>query len=171
MKLAQMVLDARYDFWLDYHGVPRQQRRELRQELRANLAEATADRGWTAARAGLGSVRHLAQQNAEVLVGRQRLALTAGAIAALCTFAIVLLGVWWTMFAFADGVLATNLAPGESVTAPVTLLPGSSFTAEKGLDGGLGFGFHISPWWLVLPPLAAFVLASRPWRLLISADE
>lgn len=165
MNWGRFWLDTRYDFWLDYHGLSGKQRRALRAELRANLDEATADRGWTAARSGIGSVRHLAKQNADDLGNPTRMAVNAGLMAASAVFGLVVVFVMWTMFAFADGVMATEIAPGRSVSAPVTLLPGSSFTAERPVGGGIAFGAHVSPWLLVLPPVLAFLVFARPWRL------
>ena len=65
MKIRRELLVTDYDFWLDYYGTPGRQRRELRRELRANLDESTAERGWEAARDGLGSVRVLARASAD----------------------------------------------------------------------------------------------------------
>src|SRR5699024_11186186 len=55
----------RYDFWLDMRGVSMRRRRELRRELRTNLAEATADVGMTRAIFGIGSPKELAHAATE----------------------------------------------------------------------------------------------------------
>ena len=46
---------ARYDFWMDSRGVPRRARKGFRDELRANLADATEHEGSRAAVLAIGS--------------------------------------------------------------------------------------------------------------------
>ena len=167
MKARREFLMASYDFWLDYYGNPGRQRRELRRELRANLDESTAERGWEAARDGLGSVRLLARESADSVRDPHRPSWNTGAVLAGLAFAFVVLLHAWSMFAFVDGAAAVGLPPGREVTGSVTLLPGSRFSAADSVDGfQLGFGMFISPWLLLGLPLLAWLLGSRVWRLL-----
>ncbi|GAA1390584.1 hypothetical protein [Luteococcus peritonei] len=134
------------DFWLDYFGAPGRQRRELRNELRANLDGSAAERGWETAREGLGSIRALARESAASVRDERRPSWTTGAVLAALLFGFVVLVHAWSMFAFVDGAMATGIPVGHEVTAGVTLLPGSRFTAGNQVNGfGLGFGMVISP--------------------------
>ena len=106
MKARREFLMASYDFWLDYYGTPGRQRRELRRELRANLDESTAERGWEAARDGLGPVRLLARESADSVRDPHRPSWNTGAVLAGLAFAFVVLLHAWSMFAFVDGAAA-----------------------------------------------------------------
>ncbi|SDS47523.1 hypothetical protein SAMN04488570_1959 [Nocardioides scoriae] len=158
-RLGLYVL--RHDFWLDLHDVPRRRRRELREELRANVADASHDVGTEAALAGLGSPRTLARENAAGTVGTRgaRARWTAGLQWGVAAFVVMML--LWTLsvLAFVDGVTAAG-ATGR-VTGSV--FPwGGSVTAE------VGSGLQV---WGTVPPsiwvltLVAAVLGARPWLL------
>lgn len=163
MNIRESWLDTRYDWWLDYYGTPWKARRELRRELRANLAEAVVDRGWDDAVASLGNLRQLARQNAEAVRDPRRPAWNiGGAAAAVCFAAIVVLALFASA-AFTDGALAAGLAEGQSVTNHITLLPGVHSTAEN--SSGFMVALSISPWLLLGLPALVFLLASRVWRL------
>lgn len=167
MKIRRELLVTDYDFWLDYYGTPGRQRRELRRELRANLDESTAERGWEAARDGLGSVRVLARASADSVRDPHRPSWTTGAVLAALVFAFVVLLHFWSMLAFVDGATSVGLPDGREVTGAVTLLPGSRFTVEEGVGGSsLRFGMFISPWLVIGLPLLGWLLGSRIWRLL-----
>ncbi|MEO5982044.1 MAG: hypothetical protein ABIQ13_06995 [Pedococcus sp.] len=98
---------ARYDFWMDSRGVPRMDRRALRQELTANLTEAAAHEGSRAAVLALGSPRTLAYAAAEAHEGRPRWSYGAS-VAALVLGALVY--AWmFSLFGFADGVIASGV--------------------------------------------------------------
>jgi hypothetical protein len=49
------------DYWMDVEGVPTRGRAQRRAELRANLADASEQVGFPAARRRLGSLRELAR--------------------------------------------------------------------------------------------------------------
>ncbi len=96
----------RFDFWLDFRGVSRRRRRELRAELRGNLADAAAERGITAALLGIGSPRTLAHDVAEAAPARARW--TVGAYVALSVF-VLLTSAWlFSVIGFVDGVQAAG---------------------------------------------------------------
>lgn len=165
MTIREELLDARYDFWLDLYGVPWRTRRELRRELRANVTEAAAGRGWRPAVDSLGNLRLLARENARAVRDPHRPAWNSGAVAATATFSLVVLLAVLASSAFTDGALAAGIAGGQTVSGPITLLPGVRASAE---DRSAGFimGLSISPWLLLGLPALAFALASRLWRLL-----
>lgn len=167
MNIRRELLLTGYDFWLDYYGTPGCQRKELRRELRANLDQSAADRGWEAARDGLGSIRLLARESADSVRDPHRPSWNTGAILAALVFASVMLLHFWSMLAFVDGATAVGLPDGRQVTGSVTLLPGSRFTAMKGGGDGfaISFGLFISPWLMFGLPLLGWLLGTRIWRL------
>jgi hypothetical protein len=159
LRLDLAVL--RYDAWLDLRGgVGRRRRRELREELRANLVDAAAQVGSREAVRRLGPLRTLA---AEAVGGTRpvgRPAWTRGLLFAAYAFGAVLVlellaVVWWIGGADASG------AP--TVRGSLALFPGSVVEYSQSADG---FALEIQPGWLILATTAlAFVAASRPWLM------
>lgn len=137
--------------------VPRSRRRQIRRELRANLADAAAELGEDEALRRLGSLRSLARDYLEADGGRVKL--RAGVYAALVALAalqlagLLLLRAYQAGFAAAGGTggwsyrpwpFALEHDPGESLTFAIT----AAWPAMLGI------------------PALAFLLWSRPWRLL-----
>jgi hypothetical protein len=150
---------VRYDFWMDSRGVPSRARKDLRRELQANLADATAHRGSRAAVLAIGSPRALAYAAGEAHVGRPRW--TFGA--AVAGLALGALSYAWlfSLLGFVDGVVASGVT-GREVSG--TSFPwGSQVSATVHPGGGLAFGGTL-PWGILVLVLAVFVLAAQPWR-------
>ncbi len=166
MNVSRELLVVRYDSWLDLYGVPGKDRKALRNELKANLMEAEAAQGWPAARAGVGSVQDLAREHAEAVRDPHRPAWGVGVTVAALVFGAVMWSMVWTMFAFADGVFAGGIEAGRTIEAPVTLLPGSRFSAGRDADGAIWTSAYFSPWLVLGLPFIGFLLGSRVWRLL-----
>jgi len=159
LRLDLAVL--RYDAWLDLRGgVGRRRRRELREELRANLADASAQVGSREAVRRLGPLRTLAAESAGGGRPVGRPAWTHGALVAGYAFCGVLIVellavMWWTGAAHDSG------AP--TVRGSLTLFPGSAVEYSRA-PGGMSLEFQ--PGWLVLAAaVVAFAVASRPWLL------
>ncbi len=150
----------RFDLWLDFRGVSRRRRRELRAELRGNLGDAAAEQGTAAALLGIGSPRTLAHDVAEASPARARWAV--GAYAALAFFAVLLVVWLFSVLGFVQGVQATGTT-GRAVTGE--LFPwGGTVTAEVGANGsGLSASATV-PWVIWLGSLLVFLAASQPWR-------
>ncbi|MEL4357224.1 MULTISPECIES: hypothetical protein [unclassified Luteococcus] len=164
MSIRTEWVDTCYDFWLDFYGTPWKARRQLRGELKANLAEASAEVGWEKARDGLGAIRLLAKESAEAVRDPRRPAWSSGFGAAALAFAtIMLLGMFASM-AFVDGALAAGLAENRTATGAIRLMPGMTASADGG-STGLVFGMQFSPWLVLGVPTLCFLLASRIWRL------
>ncbi|GAB3436305.1 hypothetical protein GCM10027517_06190 [Phycicoccus ginsengisoli] len=154
---------SRYDFWMDFRGVPGRRRKELRTELRANLEEAAAQEGTTRALLAIGSPRALAYAVAEAYRGRPRWAF--GAYVALAT-GVVLQLVWaFSVLGFVQGVRASGVT-GRPVTGSVPpLVPEAS--AEFGAGGDPVSMAGVLPLTVLLVSLVVFVLAAAPWRPLL----
>lgn len=164
-RIRTEIAVVRYDLWLDLRGVTGGRRRELRRELRANLADAAAERGSRAAVERLGSLRHMAAQAAPVDPTRPRWSVGLGA--ALALVLLTVLAELWSAMAWADGVLAT--APAVAVSGSMTLFPGSEVSYAP---SAAGFEVGFSPGWTSLAVgLLAFLLVARPWRLLAHRDR
>jgi hypothetical protein len=154
----------RYDAWLDLRGgVGGRRRRQLRNELRANLVDASAQVGSRDAVRRLGPLKQLAAEAADAARATHpapRPAWGHGAVVAAQAFAAVLLlellaVMWWTGGAHASG------AP--TVRGSLMLFPGSAVEYSR-LTGGASLEFQ--PGWLVLAAAAVtFAVASRPWLL------
>ncbi len=148
-----------YGFWLDLRGVPRRQRRNLRRELRANLLDASAQRGARAAVAALGGTRRMAADGPALDPRRPRW--NAGATAGLCAASIVLLIEFFAALGWADGAMAAS--KDKAVHGPLTLFPGSALTYDP---APRSLTISLQPGWGALAVgLAVFVLVARPWRL------
>lgn len=164
MSIRSEWLDTQYDFWLDFYGTPWKARRQLRKELTANLAEASAEVGWQRARDGLGSIRLLAKEGAEAVRDPRRPAWNSGAGAAVLAFSAIMLAAIFASMAFTDGAMAAGLADGREVTGAIRMLPGMTASAQGGTSGFV-FGMQLSPWLVFGVPAVCFLLASRVWRL------
>jgi hypothetical protein len=146
----------RYDLWLELRGLGRRRRRDLCEELRANLDDAAERVGAARAVAALGSLRRMSAEAAAGTATGPRW--SAGATAAGCALAVVaaaelLAIIAWTAAADASGA--------ARVQGPLPLFPGSLATWER---TGSGLSIALEPGWLVFAAVAvAFVLGSRPW--------
>lgn len=154
----------RYDFWLDVRGVPMRRRRELRQELRANLTEASADVGLTRALFGIGSPKQLAYDVAGSDPSRPRWG--QGALVAALVFGLVVFACMYTATTFTAGVEASGVT-GQSVRGFVFPWYGVEFSARVEPDrGGLATGAANIQYYLLGLPLLTFLLVAQPWRML-----
>ena len=163
MTIRRELLIAHYDFWLDVYGAPGTVRKQLRAELRGNLADAERSRGWVSARDALGSIRLLAKDGADAVRDPRRPSWNSGAEAAVLAFLVILFSALAASVCFMDGALAAGLASGQEVTGSLTLLPGVRATAVQ--QAGYIVGLSISPWVMAGVPALVFLLVSRPWRL------
>ena len=153
----------RYDFWLEMRGLRGSRRRELRRELRANLAEAATDVGTTRALFGIGSPKQLAYAATDTDPSRPRW--SQGALWAALVFGIVIFGCMFTAIAFPAGVEASGVE-GRRVHGSVFPWFGVDFAAqvEPGRSYAAGAG-GVGAYFLGLP-LLTFLLVAQPWRLL-----
>ena len=151
---------VRYDFWMDSRGVPRKARKGLREELRANLIDATDHEGSQAAVRAIGSPQALAYAAGEAHEGRPRW--TYGAVIAGLVLGALVYAWMFSMLGFADGVTASGVT-GRTVVG-VSFPWGTELTArvEPG-NGGFSTGGTF-PWVIPLLALTTFVLAAQPWR-------
>ena len=159
LRIESAVL--RYDFWLDYRGVRGRRRRELRRELRANLAEATALEGSRAAVLGIGSPRAMAYAATEGDGRRAR-----------WTFGVVCAGVVWftlsmmwlfSVIGFLDGVDASGVE-GRDVSG--TSFPWGGAVSAHVTPGHGGLSLSATYPWSILALVAlTFLLTAQPWRL------
>ena len=150
---------ARYDFWLDLHGVRRRDRRTLRAELRGNLTEAAAHVGIGPALARLGSLRQLASASA----ADRRSAWTAGAVVASFAFAATILSFFAASLYFVEG--AVDAGADEPVRSALFPFFGSEVKVHDQGAGGLVVEMFPGPL-VVIVPLVAFLAVARPWRAL-----
>jgi hypothetical protein len=149
-----------YDWWLDLQGVSGRRRRELRQELRANLTEAAQDVGAQRAVASLGSTRRMAAEAVPDQPDRPRWRL--GIQAAVTALVVTVVCEFFAGLAWADGVMATD--PDSKVEGAIPLFPGSSVAYEP---VGTGFSVTLQVGWLCLVvALIVLVIAARAWRAL-----
>ncbi|NYF96839.1 hypothetical protein [Janibacter cremeus] len=153
----------RYDFWLEMRGVARRRRKELRRELRSNLAEASADVGMTRALFGIGSPKELAHAATQNDPSRPLWA--RGALAATFVFGLVVFAMMYTATTFTAGVEAAEVT-GETVRGAVFPWFGVEYSArvEPG-HGGIAAGARNVQYYVLGLPLLAFLLVSQPWRL------
>ena len=149
---------TRYDMWLDLKSVPRRQRRELRAELRSNLAAAASDVGLPAALERVGSIRALATE--AVRDGELRSRWLAGAAAAATTLAVGLVSFMLLTLYYAEGVLDS----GATQVVGSSLFPffGSNVNVDPSA-GGLAASIQPGPMPFVVAALAWLAVA-KPWR-------
>lgn len=134
--------------------VPRRRRKEILEELRANVVESAVVSGPDEALRQLGSVRSLTR---EYLSAERHSLDWAGGIAAGLT---ALIAVWIiALFGSAAFIEGWKAAGGvESVTRSLGL-----FTVRASENS---FSTEVHGFFSVLLPFIAFVTALRPWRLL-----
>ena len=149
-----------YDYWLDVEGVTGRARKDLRAELVGNLTDATAAVGYPAARRSLGSVRTLATAAAPDWDSRP--CWVVGSYAAIVVFAIGAFAALGLITAWADGVMAAGGGQGLWIGHPF-FLPWVEITVRQGETLQILATFN--PWSVVVPPLVAFLIGSRIWRL------
>jgi hypothetical protein len=149
--------------------LPRRARQANLAELRANLTAAAADHGARDAVRQLGDLRSVADDYLDAEYGdpRRRPRWRTGMYWALYLDAIILTAGLIGFLSFMDGVLAAA-GPGTSGTYR---LPGylnlfgfhGEVTVDSGEFGGFVFGASM---WILIVPLAVFLIGSRAWRLL-----
>ncbi len=148
----------RVDWELDGR-IPGRVRRQIKDELRANLSDAAGVVGMKTAIQQLGDLRALGASYLEVYRGR--FDLRRGCTAAFVAYVAIQVVVFAVFFAFQGGVLSSG---GHS--AAYDFLNG--FGPFGGSVGSGGKSFEVSiltPAHLVVM-LVAFVIGSRMWRLL-----
>ncbi|PRY62673.1 hypothetical protein BCF74_104109 [Knoellia remsis] len=150
----------RYDFWLEMRGVAGKRRRELQQELRTNLREASADVGTTRALFGIGSPKQLAHAATETDPSRPRW--SQGAMAAVLT--LLVLSTWLAL----TSLTVLDTADAAQAGGPVSVSPfpwfGTTFTVESTAER---LALSVTGMWqLVAGPTLAFLAVAQPWRLL-----
>jgi len=158
LRVASAVL--RYDFWLDYRGVPRRQRRDLRGELRANLTDAARAEGVRAALLGIGSPKALAYATTEAHPTRARWSF-AGYLA-IATFVVTHLGWLLSVVGFVNGVRASD-ATGRTVGGELSFWGSQVEVALPPSGGGLTVSAAV-PLSLWVLTLVVFLSAAQPWR-------
>ncbi len=150
----------RYDFWLDLRGVPRRRRRDLRRELRANLADAASHSSIGEALVGIGSPRSLAHDMAEVTASRPRW--SAGVLCALVVLMVLGLAWMFSLVGFLEGVQASGVT-GRDVSGSV--FPWLGEVSARVEPGGSGLSVSgILPVTVWGPALLVLLLVARPWR-------
>lgn len=158
----------RYDFWLEMRGVPMRRRRELRRELRGNLADAHVDTGMTRALFGIGSPKQLAYAAIESDPARPRW--QQGALCAVLVFGAVVGACLYTAVTFAAGVEASGVT-GRTVGGFAFPWFGVEYSATVEPDGGgIAAGAANIQYYVLGLPLLAFLLVAQPWRMLRSRE-
>ncbi|MDY7101476.1 MAG: hypothetical protein S0880_09845 [Actinomycetota bacterium] len=149
----------RFDFWLEAACVGRRRRRELRNDLRANLWDATARHGSREAVDSLGPLRTLARESAPPRGGGPRW--TLGYLAAMVVGAAEIVAGFGAGTIWADAAIESGAA---QVDGSPTLMPWLDLTYSSLPDGGfeLSTGFNVL---VLVAPLVAFVALARVWRL------
>lgn len=151
----------RYDFWLELRGVRGRRRRELRRELRTNLADAAADVGVTRALFGIGSPKQLAFEMSERQESRPRWSL--GLLWATAAFGLLLMAVLCTSAVVLQTVQSTGVVGREVRTEVLPWIGVDFLTRVEPGQGGLSVGVDGAPWYLLVP-LLVFLLVAQPWR-------
>jgi hypothetical protein len=143
----------RFGITLGLRGFGDRGRRAAVAELRSNLEEASRSSGMVAAIAALGPARRLA---ASVSEGRVRPTWSVGLIAA-----VIGVGASLALHMFALGIWigAAEAAGADVANGTTDFLPWATFSYER--DGD----FIVESPWLLIIPVVAFLLWSRPWRL------
>lgn len=155
VRIADTLM--RYDGWLSLRDVPGGRRRDLREELRTNLWEATDRVGSRAAVKALGSLRQMA---AEADPGTDKPRWARGLVLGLLALELVValqlaLATVWT-----DAAMASH---ASEVSGPIMLVPGTRMTFAREAGGGFSYGMSTGPVCLVLG-VVVFVVVARPWR-------
>jgi hypothetical protein len=157
-SVRAVVYLTQYDAALEYHGLRRRELRARVNELRANLAEAAADGGVSAALARLGPPRVLA---AEVAGVRMAPSWMRGVIWLAGALAIGLFSLAVSMSAFV-GAFESLAVPGDTATWSSLF---ATMTATASPDGGVdSFQVELPVETFVLL-LMLFLVGARVWRL------
>jgi hypothetical protein len=152
-RLRSYVYLERFGTALDLRGFGDRRRRAAVAELRANLEDASRASGMVVAISALGSARKLA---ASVSEGRPRPTWSMGLVAWAIGFVVSL-----TLHLFALGVWVSGVEAGgaDSASGTSPVFPWVRFSYDRKGEFMVG-----SPWMLIIP-VVAFLLWSRPWRL------
>lgn len=156
-RLERFAYLQSVEMWLD--PIPGKRRRAIIEELRANLEEAAADVGMTAAISDLGRPRALARQYLEQEPSR-RPNWTTGAIAACVVITAWLFGTT----SYAVGMLDAMLSTGAGGPADGNFL-GVRVEAEASSDI-IAASFAGVSWPVIVGLVLTFLLFSRAWRLI-----
>ena len=147
-----------YDFWLSLRGVGRGRRRELCEELRANLVEAAARVGARQAVAAVGPMRAMARN---AVLENSGPSWSRGAVYASCAGAgvLVLQAVLTTVWLDAASASGAPLVEGG-----VTAVPGMRLGFASPASDALSIDVQTGPAALVVAGVV-FLLVARPWML------
>lgn len=155
-NLRASVYVTQYDAALEYQGLRRRELRARVNELRANLAESSADGGAAAAIERLGPPRVLA---AEVAGTRLVPSWSRGALWVLAAIVFGLVTLLMSANAFTTGV--DSSAPGASATWSPLLWTMTSTSKE-----GAPASFELEvPFTTLLLLSVPFLVGARVWRL------
>jgi hypothetical protein len=139
--------------------VGRHRRRDLREELRANLNDAADRVGTAQALTALGSLRRMSvEATAGAATGPRW---STGISVATGAFLVVAFAELFALISWISGAEASGVA---RVQGSLPLFPGSQVTWDSTGDG---FSVDFALGWLVFAAIAiAFILGSRPWLAL-----
>jgi hypothetical protein len=148
----------RFDFWLEWNGVSGRRRRDLRDELRGNLYEATRAGSSAQAVAALGPARALAAAYAQrSATGRDWARGAVWATGTLLGLVIISLaaGLTWVDAVLASGAERVDGHPWASpwLHLELSVDHGESFAVTMQIAG-----------WVVLLPVLALLLGAKVWR-------
>ena len=144
------------EMWLD--PMPRNRRKPVLRELKANLTAAAAEDGMNAAISDLGRPRALARQYLET-EPRMRPTFYQGVFAVTAA-----IGLWvYALMIYVFGSLDTLLALDQTAPAEISFL-GISITTEAHAEY-LGATFSGFSWISLIAFVVIFLLFSRIWRL------
>jgi hypothetical protein len=147
---------VRYEFWLELRNVNRRRRRDLIEELRANLHDATAQVGSRQAVKALGSLRRMSGETVETARTRPRW--STGFVAAAAIFIALFLIELMAAFAWMSGAEASGVA---RVQGALPFFPGSQATWNGNASG---FSMDLELGWLTFATAAlTFIVVGRPW--------
>ena len=146
-----------YDFWLSLRGVSGRRRRDLRDELRANLWDATLRIGSKPAVAAVGSTRALAAGSDAARSGPRW---GHGVVAGVTAVELVVMLQVFVATVWAD---AADAAKVSRLAGGITLIPGMRVEFEHTAQRW-AFDLNFGPISLVIGGLV-FLAVARPWRL------
>jgi hypothetical protein len=147
---------VRYEFWLELREVQRRRRRDLIEELRANLHDATAQVGSRHAVKALGSLRRMSAETAETARTQPRW--STGFAAGSAMFVGLFLLELMTTFAWISGAEASG---ADSAQGGLPFFPGSR-ASWNAVDSGFSMELELG-WLTFAAAVLAFVVAARPW--------
>lgn len=158
-RLRVGVAVETYDFWLSLHGASWRRRRDLREELRANLWEAAGKVGGKHAVRSVGSLRRLATDG---IVVRRRPQWGLGVGAALVVLELILAVQFFVAVVWRDAAVAAQVTRLEG---SVSALPGSRLLYQEFPGGGFSLEFTQFGPLPVIAMVVTFLAVSAPWRL------